>query len=112
MIDWLRQVLVKARLSRAFPIPLLPIAGQRDQPCGLHSGNMTQTRRDLEPTHARQADVQEHHVRPEGRNGGEGARPICGRADVMSVRAEKPREVSAPSALSSTTSTRQDPRAT
>jgi hypothetical protein len=31
MISGLRQMLVEARLPRALPIPILPVAGQRDQ---------------------------------------------------------------------------------
>src|SRR4051812_12537815 len=61
--DGLDQVVVKARLTRAAPGLLLPVAGDGDDGCILAAGLLPQPGRDLVTVHPGKADVQDHDLR-------------------------------------------------
>jgi hypothetical protein len=57
MVDGLGQMPIEASLPGAFPVPVLPVAGQGNEERRGHTGELPQLRGDLVPALARQADV-------------------------------------------------------
>ena len=71
------------------PDPGAPAPGQRQEPRATPVRHAADAARRLVAVHRGQAEVHQHHVRREGRRGGDGLRPVLRRGDGVAPRPQQ-----------------------
>src|SRR4051812_1686785 len=85
----LDEMVVEPRLSRTSAVLVLVVTCHGDQE-QLAAGVLApQAAGDLVAVDARQSDVEQHHIRPEGLCGGDRGGAVVGGADVVALQAQE-----------------------